>query len=449
MAQKQYKFPRMTRRTAPLAAKPPRRRVLLALAWYSIAIHRGITRFAHNAGWILDGGFVREGSLAGNWRGDGIIAVHGIHADVDAALQRFTVPIVNIGYAKLPGIPSVAADSVAVGRLAAEHFLTRGFKNFAYYESSQTIGERTRFAGFAEVLKKAGRPPFRIGPPAAIEDGTYQPGEDRYALLARQLSMLPKPVAVTAEFDDRAIDVVDAALLAGLRVPEHVAVLGVDNDELRCPFAAVPLSSIDNDEERIGFESARVLQKLMSGQPAPTEPILVPPLRVVVRQSTNTLAIPHEHVAMALRMIWEHYTEPIDVTRVAAEIPLSYAQLHASFVKHVGHTMAEEIEARRLEHAKHLLANSDSKLTEIARLSGFGSADRMGRVFTRRIGITPSDYRAQATATQIPQSHQAEEAQSAPGTGGIADPSPAALMATSQQNQTDPTPTKSRKSPRK
>jgi LacI family transcriptional regulator len=206
---------------------------------------------------------------------------------------------------------------------------------------------------------------------------------------------LPKPVAVTAEYDDLAIEVIDAALSAGLRIPEQVAVLGVDNDELRCPFTPVPLSSIDNDEDRIGYEAAKQLQRLFEGKASASGPVLIAPRRVIVRQSTNVLAIQHEHVATALRMIWEHYTEPIDATRLAADIPLSYTQLHESFMKHVGHSMAEELERRRIEHAQRLLSTTDMKMVEVARKSGFGSADRMGRVFQRRLQVTPSEYRKQ------------------------------------------------------
>jgi LacI family transcriptional regulator len=381
----------------------------VALAWYSIAIHRGITRFAHSAGWILDGGFVREGSLPARWRGDGVIVVSGIHADVDAFVARLRVPTVNIGY-HAPKLPSVAADSAAVGRLAAEHFLSRGFRHFAFYESSRTPGEISRRDGFVEVLRKAGHQVHLLGPPAAAGRAGPRSRDDRWTLLGRQLARLPKPIAVMAEYDDRAIDVIDAALLAGLRVPEQVAVLGVDNDELRCPFASVPLSSIDNDEGRVGFEAARLLQRLMNGQRPPSGPVLIPPRGIVVRQSTNILAIPHEHVATALRLIWEHYTDPIDVARVAQQIPISYAQLHASFVKHVGHTMADEIETRRLEHARRLLTETDAKVSEVARRSGFGSADRMGRVFVRRLNTTPSDYRAAATAGEDARPSSAGEA---------------------------------------
>ncbi|MGN6726939.1 MAG: substrate-binding domain-containing protein [Tepidisphaeraceae bacterium] len=383
----------MKRTKSDLNLTETRQRVLLALGWYSIAIHRGITRFAHDAGWVLSGGFVRHGWFPQPWQGDGVLTVLGIDNDVDEAVLAMNLPTVNIGYTAYPGIATVSADSEAVGRMAAEHFVSRGFKNFAFYESSGLPGEQMRRAGYEASLKARGYKCHLIGKPSAERQGESINAADAYHLVGRQLAELPMPVAVLAEYDDRAIDVMDAALLAGLRVPEQVAVLGVDNDELRCPFAPVPLSSIDNDEERIGYEAARVLHDVMQGKPAPDKPLRIPPRRVVVRQSTNILAIPHEHVATALKMIWEHYNEPIDAVRVAAEIPLSYPQLHVSFVKYVGHSMADEIERLRLEHAQQLLITTDAKLSDIAHKSGFGSADRMGRVFVRRLQTNPSEYR--------------------------------------------------------
>lgn len=228
-------------------AQRPRKRVLLALAWYSIAIHRGITRFAHEVGWIVDGGYVREGELPVRWKGDGVIAVMGIHPAMDRAVVQTGLPIVNIGYMGPTEVPSVAADSAAVGKVAAEHFLTRGFRHFAFYETRRLRGEMIRRDGFEQTLVSAGHRVHRIGIPTAQEQGVWTESSDREFIIGRQLLALPKPVAITAEYDDLAIEVIDAALAAGLRVPEQVAVLGVDNDELRCPFAPVPLSSIDND----------------------------------------------------------------------------------------------------------------------------------------------------------------------------------------------------------
>ncbi len=393
---------------------PPRRRVLLALAWYSVAIHRGVTRYAHEAGWVLDGGFVRVALVPGAWRGDGVIAVFGIQDNLDQYLRQLDLPIVNIGYNHQgSAIPDVSADVSGVGAMAAAHFVTRGFRNIAYYQFNETAGEIRHRDAFVLACATHGVKAHVLGP---MQSGDVDRGSSRESLhdrLGQMLVELPKPLAVFAEFDDRAIDVMDAAMLKGLRVPEQIAILGVDNDELRCPFAPVPLSSIDNDEERIGYEAARVLDQLMDGQKPPKSAIRVPPLGVVVRQSTNILAIPHEHVAGALRLIWEHYSDPIDASTVARQIPLSYPQLHSSFVKHVGHSMAEELMRRRIEHAQRLLADVEIKMPEVARRSGFGSADRMGRVFMRELGITPSDFRRQ-TALRTTEAEQVPDLRESP-----------------------------------
>lgn len=365
--------------------------MLLALAWYSRAIHRGITRYAHDAGWILDGGFVRNRMAVSHWQGDGVICVLGVQAALDKTIHRLRLPTVNIGYQRLHGAANIAADSAALGRLAAEHFLTRGFRHFAFYEANRSIGEVVRRDEFEEVLRKAGQRVHRIGLPGAHRRKI--PPLERDRRVGEQLRQLPKPVAVLAEYDDKAIEVIDAAISSGLRVPEQVAVLGVDNDELLCPFAPVPLSSIDNDEERIGFEAAKQLHRMLRGKAPPDAPVLIQPRGVVVRQSTNILAIEHVHVAHALRLIWDEYTRDIDASQIIGKIPLSYTQVHKSFVKHVGHSVAEEIERLRLSHAQQLLGDGDLKLAEVARRSGFGTADRMGRVFQRKLGVPPSACR--------------------------------------------------------
>jgi LacI family transcriptional regulator len=393
--------PVMSRR--PLLAQAEvgrRRRVLIALAWYSVNIHRGITRFAFEAGWILDGGHTRTGLVPRGWDGDGVLAVMGVQAELDRALKRLKKPMVNIGYARGGGVVSVCADGVAIGKLAADHFRSRGFRHYAYVMWQRTPGEQQRWEGFSARVREHGYAAELVGPLVELQED--EPTSDRLRWLAVKIAALEKPVAILCEYDDRAIRVIDAALMSGLRVPEQVAVLGVDNDELRCPFAAVPLSSIDNNEERIGYEAARLLGEMFEGRRPERDVTLIPPRSVVVRQSTNILAIPHEEVALALKLIWTSYTEHIDVATVADKVPLSYPQLHNAFVKHVGHTMAEELTRRRIEHAQRLLSESDTKMSEVARLSGFGSADRMGRVFHRKLGMTPSDYRMAAATRRAP-----------------------------------------------
>jgi LacI family transcriptional regulator len=393
----------MASENTPVVSAPPpsrRRRILIALTWYSINIHRGITRYAHDRGWILDGGYIRAGFFPKVWDGDGLITVMGVSQELDRAAVKLGKPLVNIGYDGKKGVVSVAADGGRIGRMAADHFRSRGFRHFVYVMWYRSPGETQRWEGFRDALAEHGFKAELLGPIMGIRDD--QPRAEEYRWLGSKLAAFPKPVAAFCEYDDHAIRICDAALMAGLRVPEQVAILGVDNDELRCPFAQVPLSSIDNNEERIGFEAARVLDELLEGKPPPSEPLLIPPRGIVVRQSTNILAIPHEDVALALRLIWEHYAEPIDVSYVVDKVPLSYPQLHNAFVKYVGHTLAEELTRRRLEHAQRLLSDSDLKMSEVARLSGFGSADRMGRVFMRKLKMTPSEYRTSAATQKAP-----------------------------------------------
>lgn len=142
-----------------------------------------------------------------------------------------------------------------------------------------------------------------------------------------------------------------------------------------------------------GYEAARLLDRLLHGEAAPAEPILVPPVGVVTRLSTDILAIKHPHVASALLHIWQNYTKRINAKTVAATVPLSYQRLHAAFLENVGRTLAEEITHKRMEKARVLLAETDKKAYEIAIECGFPNDDRMGRVFQRVLGLTPMGYR--------------------------------------------------------
>jgi LacI family transcriptional regulator len=201
------------------------------------------------------------------------------------------------------------------------------------------------------------------------------------------------PLAVMALNDHVAIEVLEACETAQLRVPERVAVLGVDNDQLVTNLTSVPVSSVDSSRERIGYEAAALLDRLIDGQPKPREPILIPPAGVVTRTSTDILAVPDADVAIAIRYIWAHACEPISVNDVAAETSLSRRRMQDLFLRHVGHTISDEIRRRRVDHAKRLLAETQTKVGLIANQSGFGSAERMSKVFKQVVGLTPHAYR--------------------------------------------------------
>lgn len=382
---------------------PHRPVILVALNWYSLAVHRGIARYAREAGWVLDSSMTRHGLVPKDWRGDGIICCLHWGSDLHEMVERTTLPLVNIG-SRILNRPAVIPDDRAIGKLAAGYFKKRGFQNYAFFLKSNALTGRDRCRAFAETARRAGGQCFILDWPKACA----MPKQTRYSQhypasehderrllkwLAAEIDRLPKPVALFGEFDDAAIDVLYACREQGIMVPEQVAVLGTDNDELRCEFSPVPLSSIDINQELLGYRAASLLDQQLKKEALSRRIVRVPPVGIVTRQSTDILAIAHPHVATVLRYIWQNYARRINAKTVAAIVPISYRWLHEAFLQHVGRTIADEIQHKRLEAAKKLLAESRQKARDIATAAGFPNEDRMGRVFRRVEGMSPMTYR--------------------------------------------------------
>jgi LacI family transcriptional regulator len=193
----------------------------------------------------------------------------------------------------------------------------------------------------------------------------------------------------------RGRQVTEACHYAGVRVPDEVAVLGGDYDELMSNISSPPLSTIDQPGEQIGYEAARILEGLMRGKKARKRPLLFPPTRIVVRHSTDTLTIDDEMVRDALRLIRMRAHGGIRVSDVVRELAVARRALEQRFVRLVGRTPAAEIRRVRLEAAKQLLVESDRSIADISRSTGFGHQDLFSRVFRRSVGLTPSQFRRQ------------------------------------------------------
>lgn len=386
----------MTSDLRRIPAKPNapavRPRVLVMLAWYATGVFRGLAHYARDAGWILDSNFERAGTVPEHWQGDGIIAVLGVSPAVDRFVAKRKLPTVNIGYS-LPGKhPRVAAHQEAIGQLAADHFCQRGFRHFAYFMRSRHPGDTGRYKAFQKALGDARRVHLLDWPAWSADKGE---GDDltRLRWLGSKLAKLPQPIAVFAEIDDYAIEVIEAAQLAGLKIPEQIAVLGVGNDELRCPFAAVPLSSVDDNPHGIGYQAAALLDWRMSGHGSDSGFQSVTPSGVVARQSTDLLAVDHPLVAQALRIIHERFREPVTAEGLISAVPMSRRRLHDAFLHYIGRSAAEELMRVRMERARELLLTTDEKLEVVARESGFATASHLHEVFNRTLKLTPGAYR--------------------------------------------------------
>jgi len=335
------------------------------------------------------------------WNPHGIIA-HVADRKIARELLRLRRPLVDTACA-IPGLkaPTVDVDHVALGRLAAQHFLERGYRHFGFFGSGTIYYAQVRESSFRQAVGQAG---LEVSA-CHMEYMPRLPAQVSWRSVNRQvrqwLKQLPKPVAVLADHDAAAHDLADMCQQLGLRVPDDVAVLGVDNDELECQLAFPPLSSVAIPAERIGFEAARLLDRMLSGRSVPCKPLYLPPLRVVTRQSTSTLAIDDPAVAAALRYIRNHLAEPLRVEAVARAVAVRRRALEKKFRAMLGRSVLAEIHRARVEEAKELLLSTDLKMSGIAKRLGFSTSQRFGVVFRKMAGMPPGAFRRQGRLGEL------------------------------------------------
>lgn len=290
----------------------------------------------------------------------------------------------------IPGRPAVLMDEAAVGRLAAGDLQARGFRNFACVGPSDQLWAKARERGFRTALA----PSLEAGATYVYRDaGALSRWDLPSPDLQHWVSHLPKPAAVFACNDHCGREVVDAALMVGLRVPEELAVLGVDNDELECEMTAAPLSSIIYPCAEVGYRAAQLLDGLLDGAPPPSEPLLVAPTSIHHRQSTNVLAVGDPAVASACRYIREHVGETIRIREVARAAGLSLRNLQIRFRRALGRTVRDDIAQSRIAMARDLLVRSRLPVKEIADRAGLGSSAHLSKVFRKRLHATPGALR--------------------------------------------------------
>ncbi len=372
---------------------PPRRKqVLMALAYNEHRMNLGVAQFARQAHWIVDNTMTHYGTLPDYWRGDGILTlVIPDRPDLIEFLQKAKVPTVALtGDGDGIATACVCLDNQRIGRIAAEHLLERGFKNLAFLKCSDYADIRGRERGFVAAVQEAGLPCHSLN---WLEASRKKPRWEFHAWLKRRLSELPQPLGVLAQSARRAYSLTVACQLAGISVPEQIAVVGVDNDEYTCEFGPVTITTVDTNRQELAYQGAQLLDRLMQGEKPPSEPILVPPGGVILRQSSDILAVEHTEVAKALSFVWRYYNQRIGVDDVVAATSMSRCGLYRSFEKFVGRTIRQELERTRIEHSRRLLLTTNDKVSRIARLCGFGSGEQFCRVFTAFNGTTPSDFR--------------------------------------------------------
>jgi LacI family transcriptional regulator len=327
------------------------------------------------------------------WRGDGIIARVQTRQIAEAVLAT-GLPVVDVlGLVPEAGLPLVHVDDRAIAELAAEHLLERGFQEFGFVGITGAPWAEGRRQAFEAAVQRAG---FRchscILPPDARR---YESWEKQIERLIQWLQELPRPIGIMVCNDPRGELVMEACRRVDVAVPEQAAIIGVDNDEPLCEVCNPPLSSVMPDHRRVGYEGAALLDRLMAGQPPPKEPIYIPPVGIVARQSTDVLAVADSVVAQALHFIREYACDGINTEDILQHVPVSRSTLQRRFRAILGRTVHDEILRIRLRRVCELLARSDLPIDVVSDKAGFTHRQYLGAVFKQKMGMTLAEYRRQ------------------------------------------------------
>ncbi len=333
------------------------------------------------------------------WRGDGVIATAET-ADRAKHLSRRSLPAVSVSGHLSPdsGLSAVLSDNRAIGQAVAEHLLEQGLRRFACVGHFDWYHDRMRLTGFRETVERAGfdcdevdvklaprnqRRPFGL---FAIR------GHDRLTARIRDLS---GPVGICVTHDDFAHEVIQSCHRAHKSVPDEVSIVGVNNYRLICETTHPPISSIEQQAERIGRESAALLHRLMLGQASPSDHVTIPPGPLVVRRSSDFLAIDDTLVRQAVHEIRARCGEGINAQDIADLLPITRRTLDKRFLDALGHTCADEIRRARTKLAMHLLTTTDLQIVTVGLRCGFDSTSGFIRAFREEAGTTPRQYRVQ------------------------------------------------------
>lgn len=366
---------------------------MLAVDYYDEEMRRGVAEYARRAGWILNDIIGHDGRVPRQWTGDGVIALLN-HPEGPLAqfVKQLTTPVVDM-VCEVPEVrvARVLADDLGIGRTGAEHLLSCGFEYLAFFQLGDAHVERERLAGFRRAVEAAGKHFFHLDYSNVL--GHHVQTLDPTPWLADKIGKLPRPVGVMAQYDRNAQYVIQAADMASLPVPHDVAVVGVDNDMISCELGLVPLTSVDRRRHDHGYEAAALLDRIISGERPPENPVFIAPGPVVVRQSTSILAVEDPHLARAIRFISEHFRERLTVQDVVAASGTQRRRLYELFNKHLGAPIKYEILRCRINEARRLLCTTGLKLSAVADQCGFRDEYHLSRAFKAETSLSPGQFR--------------------------------------------------------
>lgn len=364
---------------------------------YGRDIVRGIRRYvAEHGPWSL---YLEPRDLRSSfpewlkkWQGDGILA-RSVDETLVRHLKATKLPVIELRTTVLKHpFPFVGMDNSVIGARVAEHLRNRGFRHFGCCLDTSEAFFIERGDRFVEAVRG-------LGFECPVFESKRKNWDQHQRDLVEWLRALAKPAGIFAVNDQLGFWLLDAARRAGIAVPEEVAVVGAENDKMLCETASPPLSSLRLRGQAVGHDASRILDAWMSGRrvPKPGETHLHLPGDIVVRQSSDIVAVEDSKIATALRFIRQHATEAIDVGRVAREAALSRSVLERRMKALIGRSPGEEIVRMRFAAVEKLLIETDLTLDAIAARCGFNHPQYMAEAFRKRAGVTPGEFRRKRT----------------------------------------------------
>lgn len=328
-----------------------------------------------------------------HWKGDGIIAPVYRREQIEMLTAK-GIPVVNTStaYESMP-FPTISFDNEAIGKMAAEHLLEHKLDRFAFIGPKEWDYSVLRCNSFADTLAQQKAPCTKCWIRPASTSKQLDESWIQSSHFIDAIQQLQPPIGVFASNDRVGYGILKACQQRGLRVPEDICLISVDNDEILCNLANPNLSSIALSGEDFGYRAAAMLDRLMKGEPLEDTNVVIPPERVVLRNSSDFLTVSDRYVADALRYIRNHASRFIDVSDVMSVMPISRRSLERRFKDVVGHGVYKEISRSHVERAKELLAQTDWPVSRVARESGFNSTNRFEDTFRKETGQSATSYR--------------------------------------------------------
>lgn len=372
-----------------------RKHIMLLLEWYDYRIHRGVAKIAKEAGWQLNcrKDPVTNVGILKAWGGDGCIALLQCRETLEY-FRTHKIPLVDLGLGEhgLP-IPRVVTDNREIGRLAAEHFREHGYREVFTLAPGNVPMYRERLDAFQEFMEMDGGSVTVLRSTEAMHPAVLE--ELRAHTRQRNRRLEEMSIGVFAYQDAMAAEMISLFTQNNLRVPENIAILGVDNDDLINTGLTVSLTSIDSDQEGLGIRAANVLRDLLEHprRKPRIEVIRHPPKEIVVRHSTDCYAVRNPLVSEALHWIHNNFFKGIQAVDVAEAMGVSQQGLQKAFAANYIRTPGQEIRYQRTQTVAHLLGSTNAKLEDIAKNCGFYSVDTLSNSFRSVYGVAPSIYR--------------------------------------------------------